>query len=241
MGKKKNKKSKKNKDLRLRSMLGGTKTEKGEKVSKKGKKVLKRGQHLDSSLSKKQARKLSRFAKRYPEVPDKISEIRSKCNHACDVMTVEEFMEMPNHFSTTLDLMRDALGESNLMICKDCFEPLVGNDIANEANLKVAIATLIGVINYITPRVKMSNKELQKHYAQKTKLLDLLATLQDELDEAYKKDASIEEADRYREQRQRERQNRDKSGHGGNSPTKLGGNSHTTFADSDDDSDEDEG
>ena len=238
MSKKKNKK--KNKDNRLRSMLGSTKTEKGEKMSKKGKKVLKRGQHLDSSLSKKQARKLSRFAKRYPEVPDKISEIRSQCNHACDVMSVEEFMELPNHFSTTLDLMRDALGESNIMICKDCFEPLVGNDIANEANLKVAIATLIGVINYITPRVKMSSKELRKHYAQKIKLLDLLATLQEELEDAYKKDASIEEADRYREQRQRDRQSRDKKHGSGTAPTKLGGNSHTTFADSDDDSDEDE-
>lgn len=235
---KKNKKGKKNKNLRLRSMLGGTKTEKGEKMSKKGKKVLKRGQHLDSSLSKKQIRKLSRFAKKYPEVPEKISEIRSQCNHATDVMSVEEFMEMPNHFSPTLDLMVDALGESNVMVCKHCFEPLVGKDIANEANLKVAIATLIGVINYIEPRVKMSTKELQKHYAQKMKLLDIMATLQDELEDAYKKDASIEEADQYREQRQRERQNRDGGRPSNGGATKIGGQSHTMFATDDSDDEE---
>lgn len=227
------KKKKSKKSMRLRSMLGQTKSEKGEKISKKGKKLLKRGQHLEGSLSKKQIKKLERFAKKYPEIPDKISEIRSQCNHAADVMTVDEFMELPNHFSTSLDLMVDALGASNIMVCKDCYEPLVGRDIANEANLKVAIATLIGVINYITPRVKMGNKELQKHYALKNKLLNMLGTLQDELEDAYKKDASIEEADRYREQRQRERQSRETGKNGG--PTKIGGGSNTVFADSDDD------
>lgn len=188
MSKKHKKFNKKNK---VKALMNNSKGDKGEKLSRANKKVLKKAKHLSPSLKKKEAKAIEKFANRYPDMPGKIAGIRARCNHAAKTMSLAEYNEFPNHYNPTLDLMIDAFGEQQVVICRDCMEPMVDAGIANEGNLKVSIATLIGIINYIEPRVKMSEKELIKHYEKKQKLLDLLSTLTDELAEAVEHDDAV--------------------------------------------------
>ena len=194
MSKKSKKKNKKNK---VRSAFGYSdkREEKHAKPSKKDRKILKKGKSIKPSLSKKEARKVRKFAQQYPEITPKIADIRAKCNHANDVITVDEYSQYPNHYNPTLDLMLDAFGPTEVAICADCFEPLLDKSIVNESNLRAAVATIIGAINYITPRVKMSDEELAKHSAKKAKLMKLLNVLLEELHDAYKHDEDVARAD----------------------------------------------
>ena len=241
MSKKKKKKGNKVRALRSFGGYGSNgKNDKHTKANKKERKLLKNGKHLDNSLSKKKAKKIRKFANRYPEMPDAIAELRAECNHACDVISVEEYRQLPNHYNPTLDLLVDAFGESDVVVCKDCFEPLLDKSVITEANLKAAVATIIGTVNYITPRVKMSEKELRKHYEKKQKLMNLMGTLMDELKEAYDRDDMIEQADQVRarinEQRSQGRGN-DNNRYKPSSVTNLAGNNGFVRDDSDEDED----
>lgn len=194
MSKKNKKKNKKNK---VRSVFGYSdkREEKHAKPSKKDRKILKKGRSIKPTLSKKEAKKVRKFAQEYPEVTPKIADIRAKCNHANDVISIEEYTQYPNHYNPTLDLMVDAFGPNDVSICADCFEPLLDKSIVNESNLRAAVATIVGTINYITPRVKMSEEELAKHSAKKAKLMKLLNVLLEELQDAYKHDEDVARAD----------------------------------------------
>lgn len=225
-------KKKKNKKSKVQSMGWGeafrsNKPDKGTDVKKKGYKALKKVKHVNRSLDKEERRDVRKEANRVPKVPEKIMKIRAKCNHAGPTMTVEEFKSLPNpHITPLLDLFEEVFSDSDIAICEDCKEALLNSSAISMDNLKVAAATMIGTIGYITSHIKMSKKEIKEHAEMKETLFEMLCTLQDELDEAQKKDAEYEA---YRRARRNELDREEEENH--DSVVKLGGKSaNTTFA-----------
>lgn len=227
------KKKKKKKGNRVQTMGWGSsfKPDKGTKPDKASERAYKKIKHVDRSLDKKERKDIDKIANKVPKVDPKVLEIRAKCNHATDTITVDEFKSMANpHITPLLDLYEDCFNESEIAICKDCKEALLDRSILTPENLKVAAATMIGTIGYVVSHLKMSKKELKSHNAMKNDIFDILITLQDELDKAIRRDEEYEAYERSRNAAWADKHNK-----GGNSVVNLGNNQGGFTREDDDD------
>lgn len=80
------------------------------------------------TLSKKERKFLKKQINKPIKVDKDFIELRDKCNHSCDRITVEEFCAKNvafNAYTPMLSNLVNVFGEENVSICKNCYEALV--------------------------------------------------------------------------------------------------------------------
>lgn len=175
---------------------GGNQSEdKNTKMSKDEKKQLKKSKSISLSLDKKDARKLEKFMSSAPKVPKDIRELRAKCNHVGEPLTVDEFNSKYTNKSPLLDLYLENFAKDSIRICETCGEPLLCLDELDDTNIKASVAVICGAITFVTANLKMSKSELEAHAEMKDVLLDYLGTILVEMHEAESRITAMKKSD----------------------------------------------
>lgn len=125
------------------------------------------------SLEKSDAKEQKKILVAPVEIPSKFIKTRNKCNHARDLITVEQFRSMtPTHdaFTPMLDAMIETFGEEHVHICKDCYDVLVDVDCLSVDRVKESIAVLYAAVNAIVSHKRMKGDEIKKNAELKNSL-----------------------------------------------------------------------
>lgn len=144
----------------------------GSKKSKDSKKSKKNKGYYDEpkfktvkpSLEKSESKENKKILLAPIEIPGKFTKNRNKCNHARDLISVEQFREMtPTHdaFTPMLDAAIAVFGEENVSICKDCYDVVVGPECVSLDKIKEAVATLYAAANIVVSHKRMKTDEIK--------------------------------------------------------------------------------
>lgn len=168
--KKKNKKNKKNKDFKWYSEVYKVKSKEPDK-KKKDKKDKKNFTYdkpvtktQSESLSKKEIKDADSIVSTRPEVNKKLLDYQMKCNHAGNLITVEEYRNKsltPSAYTPRLDVIESIFGK-NALVCESCYQVVVDPAGIDPIKLKASIACLHALTTAILPRKKFKKKEIKK-------------------------------------------------------------------------------
>lgn len=167
-----------------------TKSKKDKKKSKKSYYEKPKFKTVKPSLEKKEVKENKKILLAPIDIPKTFRQNRTKCNHAGDLITVEEFKAMtPNYgaYTPMLDTMIAVFGEENLAICRSCYDVVVRGDMINNDRISEALAVLYGAANAVVSRKRMKNDEIKDLNKLKSDLQDWHGVM-DAVADLWKKD-----------------------------------------------------
>ena len=195
MGKKKNKKKDVRESLNIwkkQRNRGDDEEVKKEKKSKKNKKNSSQYPNLKlvhPNLDKKDRKEASKVITKPVDVPKSFQALRSKCNHAGDVITPEEFRQMTPCYAVytpMLDIFCEVFGEENVCVCESCYDAKVNYALITPEKINEAIAMLYAAANKAVSMSRMKDGEVKDIGKLKSDLSDWaeVAAIVDKIDTA---------------------------------------------------------
>lgn len=139
--------------------------------NKKGKK--KKSSREKLSVGKDDVKTARKAMMKPPKVPKELLEIREKCNHHCDALTLQQYegrgfgrLNIPN-----IDAFVERFGSDSVRVCEVCGEVFVQKP-PSPATVSGALVTLRASINLLLKSSVTKNKEIRKLVAIRDILTD---------------------------------------------------------------------
>lgn len=142
-----------------------------QKKAKKNKKKMKNDGYKkpefktrNESLGKKDIRAAHKIVTATPEVSKKLMDIQQNCNHAGNLITIQEYKDRsltPSAYTPKMEAIAEVFGK-NALICESCYQVVVDPAGIDPAKLREALAYLHGAATAVLPRKKFKDKEIRK-------------------------------------------------------------------------------
>jgi len=166
---------KKNKSLKYYRDYGNKK--KKSKKSKGGKSYYGKPQCKDVKLTldKKDVKENRKIVMSPVDIPDKFAKNRAKCNHAGQMMSVDDYKSLtPNYAAYTpmLDWAVKKYGANHVHVCRSCFDVVVDRDVVDSDNVIDALTTLYVAVNVAVSNKRMKDDEVKSFNKMKGQLDD---------------------------------------------------------------------
>lgn len=142
-------------------------TQKKDKKSKKLKKeAYKKPKYetVKESLGKKEIKTADKIVSAKPEVNKKLIELQKSCNHAGNLISVQEYKERsltPLVYTPMLEAMLETFGDKTL-ICESCYQVVASPENIDPKKLRESVAYLYAAAMAVLPRKKLKSKEIKK-------------------------------------------------------------------------------
>jgi len=117
------------------------------------------------SVSKKEIKEAEKTVRSPVEVPKTFKKHREHCNHAGKLISPAEFKEMTPAYAAYTPLLDAAIakaGESNISVCKSCYDILVNPTLIDADTMKDAIVSLYLGANIVLAHDRMKKDEIKE-------------------------------------------------------------------------------